>query len=1659
MKFEDEIVDSSPPVEDSILETKGIPIPFAVKNILKDDERQYQAARDALSQKLTIIQGPPGTGKTFVGVQIVKSILQQTKHRILVMCYTNHALDSFLESILRESSGNGQDCVIAPSSIVRFGSKVKTSDVILENFFASLNSTSSPFAEDERRLWDDLFAEKVELENTINILREKIMRTKMFDDSQMSYEEFSKYCHTNKKFASLLQQFTVPCTCSLENIHYMTRSATKKSRSSSRGNSTHSEVCSLYKLKPCDYWQMWHHGRTQPYDIRVNTGDDREESMLSVDMGTDVENRNNISTYVSDENLWLLPMEKRHEKLQYWYFSLVEQTTKELADVIKKRDKLVSLMNDLSKQSCNDFANLRIIACTTTFAARNHTFLNDMNVAIGVIEEAAEILEAQLIATIPATVKQLIMIGDHQQLKPKLQYYPLRNESHQGINFDQSMFERLVIHANYPKVTLNIQHRMRPEISSFVRLLTYPFLIDSQRVLNRDNIRGVKSNIIFVNHNYLEVNEITMSKMSEEDGRSKTPHILSDPRKGLPFQNSFTKSNPYEANMAIEIFKYFLQQGYKAEDITILTPYLGQLQLLKKIIEENGDYISELNDLDRTEVGDQFIDRSADIRTYFSDMTDDKIKIRIATIDNFQGEEAKIIIACLVRSNMNGDIGFLSRPERINVLFSRARDGFIILGNTNTFLNCTNKEGRKYWSQLMSELENRRCIFDGFPTVCSSHRKDQLIATAEDFGKLVPHGGCREVCGEVIGTCPFSHRCQKYCHPIPLLNAGITRCSPCTYHSQMKCMMPTMMKCPRQHHSVIKYCHSRLREKCHAIIDVTCSKGHTFAAKCSVFDVDKTCAECCENNMGRERNDIREEPTTSFGKKKRNFDDTMDHCYTQDFENEVEVEDRRKQNKRFRNNDGNGITSPSRSGHREVQVITGKSWKSPQPSFMKASHFMSPSPAQRNLHVNTSLTSGKNTNVLVNSLLSPFAFREEFRLTNNIVENAQTPTRKKLIFNENGGIRDTITLPHSSTGSILFSSPSRSTSRTVEITSPIVWSKATRTDPTSRDYDETFSIVALPSYNYFISLLLPQGMQELVLNYIVESKTSRYPRDIGLHICLFISQQIVAEEICRAIHQLLIESSLVDNIQPIHSDGSENLGNHSLVTRKFIIVDRAEILIGTSTMSHLSQHVVITSVKSKISSGSHQSEIRNVFSFMLSQTIQILVHILKKELHQIDPTLYFTDDVVHATAYRLYVDEHGLVTKDRLVQEFLPKIVENVKRQKSSSTTPYEQPFSSSLSNISLFSPLRNHLPTANSKFVNQIHLAFVPILRANTANKYVGDEPNSIEEKLKDFLQSQFLLPSPVSTLVPLIAQQLKSVTNFRPTQDLGMYRNFVELSVGDRLTKYCSTKRCTDSSSSFLDDVIVVNEEQSFVQLKVDDLNLALSKFILMKLSPQQGLDNGTFVEEYMQPELSTSYHALSMVKSPSNTPFQPLHSPRGTLPSAFDKLSEKVPVFHAGFGPPSKSRNTKKEEKNLRSDQTQNANSVPPLMTKKFISYADWINIYPGFIQALHKVILEINMGYKKIQQLPYLAINDNKVQDVLRRLRRVDISGWSAPKESIADGFQKWQNLQIEVLTMMEEQRRLNRYNLGFDTESRWRCCICAGSFHECVICPYTSPHWM
>lgn len=86
------------------------------------DPSQFRAYFAALSQKVSVIQGPPGTGKTYLGLRIVETLLKTKKSLkvgepwapILVICYTNHALDQFLEGILKFTK-----------NIVRIGSQSK----------------------------------------------------------------------------------------------------------------------------------------------------------------------------------------------------------------------------------------------------------------------------------------------------------------------------------------------------------------------------------------------------------------------------------------------------------------------------------------------------------------------------------------------------------------------------------------------------------------------------------------------------------------------------------------------------------------------------------------------------------------------------------------------------------------------------------------------------------------------------------------------------------------------------------------------------------------------------------------------------------------------------------------------------------------------------------------------------------------------------------------------------------------------------------------------------------------------------------------------------------------------------------------------------------------------------------------------------------------------------------------------------------------------------------------------------------------------------------------------------------------------------------------------------------------------------------------------
>lgn len=276
-------------------------------------------------------------------------------------------------------------------------------------------------------------------------------------------------------------------------------------------------------------------------------------------------------------DVWEVPVPARRDRLAEWKKEALKDEVDGIVSIIVQHNERQDERNAVwSRGTVAVMKEKRIIACTTTAAAKYRTDIRAAGPGILLVEEAGEILESHILTAMGSSVKQLILIGDHKQLRPKCNNYDLTVEKGNGYDLNRSLFERLVLR-NYPHQTLTLQHRMRTEISSFVRQLTYPELEDAPGTKIRPRIKGLQRNVIFIDHSV------------SEDGTPKESDI-----KGT------TKTNTYEIRMILAIIKYLGQQGYGTDKLVILTPYLGQLSLLRKYLSSSHDPV--LNDLDSFEL-------------------------------------------------------------------------------------------------------------------------------------------------------------------------------------------------------------------------------------------------------------------------------------------------------------------------------------------------------------------------------------------------------------------------------------------------------------------------------------------------------------------------------------------------------------------------------------------------------------------------------------------------------------------------------------------------------------------------------------------------------------------------------------------------------------------------------------------------------------------------------------------------------------------------------------------------------------------------------------------------------------------------------------------------------------------------------------------------
>ncbi|CAG8498535.1 6255_t:CDS:10, partial [Acaulospora morrowiae] len=430
-------------------------------------------------------------------------------------------------------------------------------------------------------------------------------------------------------------------------------------------------------------------------------------------------------------DVWNMSKAERVILHDFWREELHSESVKELARIRKSHDQIRGEIEKIKNEKRRDIlSKCDVIGVTTSGAAKHHDLIRSIAPKIIICEEAGMSAFTQ-------------SINNHD----------LSIDSDIGKNYDLdvSLFERLVHGKNsctkVEATQLLTQRRMRREIADLVRNTIYPDLEDHDETLLYPNVHGVQSNVFFIDH------------QNPED----------------PMRSEFalqSHSNEFEVKMIVEMVKYFVRNGYaKAEQIAVLTPYLGQLIKIRDALASSFMVVIDERDSDAlAKFQDQMEDNNqqepspkAEKRSIASKRRLNQ-QVVLRTIDNFQGEEADIVIISLVRNttkkNYGGSIGFLKSRNRTNVLLSRARHGMYLIGNAKLMKNKS-----EIWADVINILESRRPpqIGPGFPIVCVRHPNHKTIITdPKKFGEVSPDGGCTLSCGRALKC---GHICPYKCHP------------------------------------------------------------------------------------------------------------------------------------------------------------------------------------------------------------------------------------------------------------------------------------------------------------------------------------------------------------------------------------------------------------------------------------------------------------------------------------------------------------------------------------------------------------------------------------------------------------------------------------------------------------------------------------------------------------------------------------------------------------------------------------------------------------------------------------------------------------------------------------------------------------------------------
>ncbi|KAJ2676395.1 hypothetical protein IWW42_000684 [Coemansia sp. RSA 1085] len=346
-----------------------------------------------------------------------------------------------------------------------------------------------------------------------------------------------------------------------------------------------------------------------------------------------------------------------------------------LGNPVRVKPSVLKMKSNVNGSSNSNPVNGDVKVVLTTLCSSGCPKLSKLKIDfdVAIIDEAAQAIEAECwIAGIQAP--KVILAGDHHQLPPTLlsphnQSIKRSAQSPKSIGsgdlFTKTMFER--IHDRFGDVVCQMlvtQYRMHADIMhvSSKYLYSGDLVAHSsveqhllQDLPDASSAKATECALMFIDTN---------RKKREVADKELPRHAKQGKQGNMPF----SKLNYGEARLAIKHAQELIKAGVNRKDIAIISPYNGQVRLLK--------------------------------------MMSKKVPgVEIGSVDGFQGGEREAVVLSLVRSNPKKAVGFLDDYRRMNVAITRARRHLCVIGDSYTLSG-----GSKFLKQLLKHLEARGTV-------------------------------------------------------------------------------------------------------------------------------------------------------------------------------------------------------------------------------------------------------------------------------------------------------------------------------------------------------------------------------------------------------------------------------------------------------------------------------------------------------------------------------------------------------------------------------------------------------------------------------------------------------------------------------------------------------------------------------------------------------------------------------------------------------------------------------------------------------------------------------------------------------------------------------------------------------------------------------------